>query len=469
MKKLLALLMALTMSVGMTSAFASCGGDKDNSSSSTQSGNGGDNGGGAPVEVGGEVTQTEWDAAWSLGTNFTATGKEAIAGDTEHEYEEYVVKRADNLFEEWDYVKDAQGNVLQEDCYYYEIDGETVYEYEKNDTYWKKEAIDYYDVEELAEFPLGDWYPETARTMSDFTYNEETKRYEASELAAYSSKIYNVKLGFTADGKLAEASYEMRYTSGGGSVNQEESVVPTAATETVTLGYTFTITYGTTTVTLPENVFGPDTNIGSMTAGEFENAFNFGVEFVAVQTMTYADTSYEQYTNQRCGDIWKRLSTEFDAAGVEEPGNYARYYEWTGADSYNVYFPMVDMDEMTLIGYDKEVNSADFDEFMNDFYYALALVEAVRDAKNYTYNADKDEYTCSELKVELYDGMIDATYSNIVIKFNANKKITSITFDMEYKMPGDTMAVAVVLAFTYDTGSIDLPTNVQGGNAVEGK
>ena len=38
MKKLLALLMALTMSVGMTSAFASCGGDKDNSSSSTQSG-----------------------------------------------------------------------------------------------------------------------------------------------------------------------------------------------------------------------------------------------------------------------------------------------------------------------------------------------------------------------------------------------------------------------------------------------
>lgn len=474
MKKLLALLMALTMCAGVVA----CGGGKDDDSSKNDGQSNSNSSStlpgqtpGEPVEVGGEVSETEWAAAWNLGTNFTVIAKEAIAGDAEHEYEEQVGKRAGNLFETLSYVKDAQGNVLEtDDSYYYEIDGETVYEYEKNDTYWTKEASEYYEVEDFAEFPLAEWFPETARTMSDFTYNTETERYEASELSVYSSKIYNVKLGFTTDGKkLAELSYEMRKTSGGGSVSQE-GVAPTAAAATMVLSYTFTITYGTTTITLPTNVFGSDTNIGSMTAGEFEKGFSFGAEFTVVQTMTYADTSYEQYTNQRCGDIWKRTGTEFDAAGVEEPGNYPRYYEWTGEDTYNLYSPMVDMENMTLIGYDKAVNSGHFDAFMNDLYDAMALVEAVRDAKNYTYNADKDEYTCSALKVELYGGMIEATYANIVIKFNADKKITSITFDMEYQMPGNTMAVAVALTFTYGTGSINLPNNVQtGGNNVTDK
>ncbi|MBQ8352455.1 MAG: hypothetical protein IJY34_01535 [Clostridia bacterium] len=184
-----------------------------------------------------EVTADEFVAAFDLGDNWSFYL--LSTHPTQGTYEA-TIQRAGNLFEEHFVQKDAEGSVASENYNYAEIVGDVLYEYTPSYSednvlqgYWKEPLEG--TVEENVAKLLSGYIPAAFVDYSLYTYNAETKRYEAAAVSVMGREVLNVSFAFE-NGKLVAFNYTMPMNDG------------------ALVTYEETYAYGNASVTLPTNI-----------------------------------------------------------------------------------------------------------------------------------------------------------------------------------------------------------------------
>ena len=177
------------------------------------------------------VTADQFTAAFSLGTNYTVVVD--ATHPTQGSYHS-VDMRDGNKYSSAETMTAPNGEknesrdfsaIEGEDCYYYNVS----YDDNGNLTSCTRSKSDQ-TVDEFVSSKESYFLPSFLRDFTKFTYDAESKLYVA---ATISERITEAKLGFE-DGKIVSFSYVNTMNDG--------SEVP----------YSFTFTYGTAAVTLPE-------------------------------------------------------------------------------------------------------------------------------------------------------------------------------------------------------------------------
>lgn len=330
-------------------------------------------------------------------------------------------------------AKDDQGNVIMENSMFVEFDNQNgkIYQYQPvyNPTYTEilghaKEEIpvplETYKQIFLTQNVLG----EELGKKSNYTYNDETKAYEAQTITEgegqFATVYKNASIKFE-NNALKSIAYQM-----------EEDYMG----ETAIVNVTATLTRTTPTITFPA----PYEANSELSETEFANLFKMKENMTQMQLQEYEDGSTYNFVGMIASNGMYTNTSVYNDLGEPEYAGIS-YFEFDQAND-KIYRYEGD----AVNGYEK----VDFPMPLSVYMNYLSLEEGeLTVLSNYTYNPTVGLYTA--------DSIVDGsqTYTNVIVKVTDGK----LEY-MSYEGVEDGVAYEYMASYTYGDTVVNLPTNV---------
>ena len=405
-----------------------------------------------------EVTETEWNAAFNLGTNYIFTiNSEYAVDDTEL----CVLKRVGDAFE----FREAEfegTEAIYDETWYYDLAPSSQKEYEPK--YNNMDQLIYYVVNEfeatpamMEEFMLTEYMPVGARAKSHYSYDATQGKYTASTVSftvnSHDVVINNVKISF-ANKKLVGVYYEI---VDGTEVEKHNA----------------TITYGNASFTIPTNVYNENEVIGgTITVGDVANVFKIGTNYSILFTendLTNGDEIFNEYS--RDGEVLYHKYVKYNASNVLV-GSHDEYKQIVGEqvfayhydESSDTYSKGILIESAEKIDVDLYIDCSFIEDLQNPYLYTFVTENGVNYLTLDRYESEDRQYS-GQLVAD-----ISYVYTNVKIELDANKKFAKITFNFVGHVvvkneQGATMQEInansnMTLELSFGDSELELPTNI---------